>query len=816
MIKKNRMTPLFIVASIVIAPLVFWFLRRGARPRQNEERDEVDPATNSLNPATLNAVLDLPLSPEEVPPKFEESPLATSLPADAAQLLNDAALSSHAEPATFGTAPVIDNNSLADHTKPLEVLAPPETELPPKPEDLPPATSDIDAAQLPNEAKVSLLVEPAILDAPHPGDKNSLSAWANPLEMLPTPEEVLPPNRGDLPVAGWSPVDATPSPSVAETPLHVEPVILEAAHFANTISPLVETNETATTLEDEEQALQQAASVADKYQYDEATLRAAATIEAMPSPEGLLPVDTAELRGEPEVEQPLEGSAAPAAPDVRDQLSDLSFEPISLVSNGIGLLPHAETSTGDEESAGADLPASDPHSPVAEPFDDVPTPNEGSVVEREHLYRPPPQRAPRQTARTTVQSAPRSTDLALEIRVRLKFDRFGFCEIRFLPERKTDMDNEIEVTIGGTRLQLVAQEEWYEDLAFEKIGDRLRRGLELKGQLADQRRTRWLLTGRNIYVLANHQRASGFVSTTRLVLGRSHVLLCTAEVLQQVEGALTDAGCQGYTKLDETHGLPSGWIGLRGVTPSKAAPLEPGIDPFYAVKPAPDIDLGLEGGVCLRNSIWLEGFPPQIKLLGDASLPVKVLIDGQEAGLAADGSWTVDGYDQLGEHVVYCEGLSCSRSYSIEAPPDVWEEWPAYHFGQAEICGPLVRILPQAAGRRLFSVPMSNPLLLGAEPGQIFRCLPRSVKNWKGFVPFDVVWALPAQPYICDKKTARIIQFSQTPMVLPSSRKHVLGWCAAILEASRKGLLIENASSEGTVLWKEYKIAARNMWRAAR
>ena len=196
-------------------------------------------------------------------------------------------------------------------------------------------------------------------------------------------------------------------------------------------------------------------------------------------------------------------------------------------------------------------------------------------------------------------------------------------------------------------------------------------------------------------------------------------------------------------------------------------------------------------------------------------MAVKVLIDGEETSLMADESLAVDGYDRPGEHVVYCEGSSCSRSYSIETPPDVWEEWPAYHFGQAEICGPLVRI-PQASGRRVFSVPMSNPLLLGAEPGQIFRCSPRSVKTWKGFVPFDVVWALPAHPYICDKKTARIIQFSQTPLVLPNTRKHVLGWCAAILEASRKGLLIQNSSSEGTALWKEYKKAARSMWMAAR
>jgi hypothetical protein len=464
--------------------------------------------------------------------------------------------------------------------------------------------------------------------------------------------------------------------------------------------------------------------------------------------------------------------------------------------------PEAEGARGEEV-----LPSEGAEAPVDNDAEKAPVP-----------YRPPPQRPPRQTGKPVTQSSTCSTsDLALDIRVRLRFDRFDFCEIRLLPERMAEMDSEIEVKTGGTSLHLAAQEEWYEDLLFENIGDRLRRGLELKGLLADHRRARWLLTGRDIYVLASHQRASGFVSTTRLVLGRSHVVLCVAELLQRVEAALNEAGCQGYTKLDEAHGVPSGWVGLRGVAPSRAVPLDPGIDPFYAIKPAPDIEIEIEGGVCLRNSIWLAGFPPRIKLLGDTSGPVKVLIDGKEAIPTGDGSLAVDGYNQPGQHFVYCEGLSCSRSYSIEDPPDVWEEWPAYHFGQAEICGPLVHLLPEATGRRIFSVPMSNPLLLGAEPGQIFRCSSRSVKNWKGFVPFDVVWALPALPYICDKKTARIIQFAQVPLALPQSPKQpVLPWCAAILEASRKGLRIEDGSPEGTVLWKEYKKAARNIWRAAR
>jgi hypothetical protein len=435
-------------------------------------------------------------------------------------------------------------------------------------------------------------------------------------------------------------------------------------------------------------------------------------------------------------------------------------------------------------------------------------------------YRPPPQKPPRQAiTRPVNQVSQRAApaQVPLEIRIRTTFDRFGFCAIGLLPERTSELDNEVAVKFGGRPLLLMAQEDWYQDLQLENLGVHLRQGVELRGTLTDKRSVRWLLTGRDLYVLASHQRASGFVSTNRLALGRSHVVLCRSELLQQVEVILAEAGCEGYTTLDESHGIPSGWVGLRGVSPTKAIPLNLGSDPFYALKPAPDIEIDFEGGICLRNSVWLAGYPPRIKLLGEPDAAVKILIDGEEAQRTAEGFVIVDGYDLSGQHSVYCEGLSCSRSYSIEEPPDSWQEWPAYHFAQADICGPLVQLTPEAVSRRAFTVPMSNPLLLGAEPGQVFRCSHRSVSLWKGFVPFDVVWALPAQPLGCNKKTARILQFSEAPVALPQPRtKRALGWSNAILDASRKGLRIENGSPDSMARWSAYKKAARSIWRAAR
>jgi hypothetical protein len=447
-------------------------------------------------------------------------------------------------------------------------------------------------------------------------------------------------------------------------------------------------------------------------------------------------------------------------------------------------------------------------------------PDEKETESAPQRYRPPPQKAPRQTVRRAAnQESQRAAppEVSLDIHVRLTFDRSGFCAMGLLPERNTEQDTEVAVKLSGVPLLLMAQEDWYQDLYVENIGDYLRQGVELRGVLTDGRSARWLLTGRDLYVLASHPRAHGFVSTNRLSLGRSHVVLCGVDLLREVEKILNEAGCEGYTKLDESHGVPSGWIGLRNVMPTKAIALNLGSDPFYAVKPAPDIEIDLEGGVRLRNAVWLAGYPPRVKLFGESIGAVRVLIDGKEAQTTAEGFVIADGYDTSGHHSVYCEGLSCSCSYSIEEPPDSWEEWPAYQFSQADICGPLVQLTPETLSGRPFTGPMSNPLLLGAKPGQVFWCSPRRVALWKGFVPFDVVWALPAQPLRCDKKTARILQFSNAPVApFKPGKKPALVWSNAILDASRKGLRIEKGDPDSTSRWRDYKKAARNIWRSAR
>lgn len=434
-------------------------------------------------------------------------------------------------------------------------------------------------------------------------------------------------------------------------------------------------------------------------------------------------------------------------------------------------------------------------------------------------YRPPSPKPPNANRGAILPSESKRREpswLQLDIVVRVTFDRYDFCAVHLLLAHAPDMDETVVAKYEDGSLELVAQEDWYQDLALEKLPSYLKDGIELKAILGDRRRARWALRGRDIYVLASHPDASGFVSTNRLVLERSHLVLCIEEQVGQVQSLLHEAGCHSFTQLSQSSGVPNGWILFRGVTPTLAIALDQG-DQYYALKPAPDLEIEFEGGICIRNSVWLSGYPPQIKLFGQISDPAKILIDGAVAQRSPEGRLFATDFDSPGQHTVVCEGLSHSRSYSIEEGPESWDAWQAYSFGNASICGPLVQLPAEAPTKRMVCIPRSNPLLIGAEPGQVFKCAPRSVSVWKGLIPFDAVWALPAHPLICNKKTARIIQLTD----LPAQYRAVCGrtemnWCNAILDAARKGLLIESSFPDPTSAWAGYREAARRIRKRAR
>jgi hypothetical protein len=350
----------------------------------------------------------------------------------------------------------------------------------------------------------------------------------------------------------------------------------------------------------------------------------------------------------------------------------------------------------------------------------------------------------------------------------------------------------------------------------------------------------WLLSGRDIFVLASGTAHRGLVSCPRLMLGREHAVLCTTSRLAAVEAVLQQAGCNGWTQLDENDGALRGWLVLRNVLPHRPVPWTDSADILNVLKPLPEVEIALEGGICLGYTSWLTEHPPAIRVYGDPDDTRAVRIDGQDATASDDGRYTVPGWDSTGAHQVWCNGATRTYSLLRREPPS--QAWAAFSLptpggrgsGRIAICGPLVRAFTDpevdgedAATSEIIQVPPTNPVLLGSLPGQLFVAHSRSDVRGAQCIassPFAPVWALPAQPLRCDKRENRVRLIGEPlapgdgsgALNAPALRSSVEQWCSAIRDAGRKGLAVEPATPAVADLWRCYKRYARDLWRRRR
>jgi len=407
-------------------------------------------------------------------------------------------------------------------------------------------------------------------------------------------------------------------------------------------------------------------------------------------------------------------------------------------------------------------------------------------------------------------------DRSLPIHVRILFERGGFCTVSLIPRRADNLPEEMTVMIPGGSLDLYAlQDEWFQDVQPPDISELLHDGVEWH-QEHYGRQYRWILSGRGLYVMAARQDLRGYILQDCLELGREHVVLCVNRLRAEVENAIHAAGGQTTDILGESLGAPQGWLVYRGVKPT--VPVKPveGPDILNALRPLPAINISLEGGIRLQHTEWLEGYPPLIRVYGDAEHITDVVIDGA-----------------LGAHTVWCGGLT--RTYNIVPFEYFGELWDAYSFQQSSgtglhygICGPLVREFSEEhESRSSLVIPQSNSIVIGAKPGQYLIAAtnetilgaPRLV-----FPSFSAVWALPMDPSHSDKAMTNILllgkQVSPDRLDFPlrriptKSRSTLQFWCTHILDASRKGLRVKPDSESVKKLWREYKSLAQSIRRA--
>jgi len=242
----------------------------------------------------------------------------------------------------------------------------------------------------------------------------------------------------------------------------------------------------------------------------------------------------------------------------------------------------------------------------------------------------------------------------------------------------------------------------------------------------------------------------------------------------------------------------------------------PGNDILNVLRPLPEVEIELDNGLWLYGSVWLAGFPPKINISGEIPPHAGVRINDQSADRQANGSFTAPGWDEGGDHIVWCGGTQAR--YSIYSPSLDWEPWQPYDYFRGTVCGAIAT--PRKADQ-LATVPITNRVLLGAKPGEVFRCGMRAGTEWTGFVPFKVVWAVPDDALHSDRNNHRVLLYAAIPPDLHTrvwkfDRREKLAvsrWCQAILDCRRKCLPISHVQSEAEQLWRDYARLARKMWR---
>jgi hypothetical protein len=469
--------------------------------------------------------------------------------------------------------------------------------------------------------------------------------------------------------------------------------------------------------------------------------------------------------------------------------------------------------TADSQSEEIEQGPDDSHSQIGEEADSESAPAR---------YRAPQRTQPKSRTKKPSESQSSQREQVLEVRVQALLGRHGFCKFRVLAHCPPGAPVQLEARIAQrTTFLSEVGDDWYEIPELSGMSLFLQNGMTFSISADEDRRWSWELRGRDLYVLAGMHGLSGFISTTRLCLGREQIVLCRNNRASEVEQILAEAGCSGLQVHRTDKGSPAGWVFFTPVNPSRSVSQVPGDDILNLLRPVPDIEVRLEGGLWLRDSSWMTGYPPRVHIIGEVPLNTRVTIDGELAEENEGRLYHTRASGRPGPHIVWCSGKSAS--YSICEPDADWENWEAYPSSRGSICGATVMQV-SSAPETLASVPTANPILIGANPGEIFRCETRPGKQWTGFVPFPVCWALPQDPLHCDRSLRRVLLITPISPVhtvmsrtmkkrLPSS---ALQWCYAIRDCQRKRLAPSPDDVASGQLWKEYTREAKTVWRTTR
>ena len=416
---------------------------------------------------------------------------------------------------------------------------------------------------------------------------------------------------------------------------------------------------------------------------------------------------------------------------------------------------------------------------------------------------------------------------SLRMHLHAMIGRRNQFRLSLLPERTDDLEEEMEVvgSNGQTNTWFASQDEWYTDVVHPDLGKLLIEGANWESY-SGAAQLRWVLSGREIYVLAASSKGtiSGYIPLTRLYLFEDHLVLCTKALEESVRQALDNAGCPDCTYLDDNNGVPKGWVLFQHVHPTVAVSHDDSAGILNILRPIHDIEIVLRGGIRLTHSSWLNGYPPTISIRGSENNDLEVVIDGNIACNDDSGRYTTDSWDTSGEHSIFCGGVT--QSYQLVDVTDEWEFFDAFSYSLngikknvVTICG--IAISASAESEFMALVPSNNTCLLGAVPGQIALSSnvdALSTSEYLAVADFPIVWAIPPNPLTCKKPSSFVKMISCVNVVEPTEKRNrkinqnILRWCHAILNASRRRLSVSPSTEETKYLWATYRRAAKRYW----
>jgi hypothetical protein len=406
---------------------------------------------------------------------------------------------------------------------------------------------------------------------------------------------------------------------------------------------------------------------------------------------------------------------------------------------------------------------------------------------------------------------------SLEVRLQLMISRAGDVRAGLLFKRLEGFPESLVIKVRGKDIGLSAYSDgWYTtDLEEQSwVAEILKEGLIASVHVSGTARTSWMLSaGREIYITSPQPGLGGYNSAPRLVLGRTQFLLVREHLQDHAIEILAETCGNFVRRFAQDHAPLPGWAVLGPVLPIKPLKLLDGEEHMNVIRPLPEIAILLEGGLCLRGAEWLEGFPPRISVVGPIPDGEQVFIDAVPASMDGNGVYVASASDSVGDHSVWCAGIS--RNYKISPAPKLSEPWRAHIGRKGTVCGAVSDYRNDNPKAHLVTVPCSNNILIGPEPGQLHAGTGQT-GEWTGIVPFTPVWALPANPFQCSKNLARIMLLNPIPISrgIDNHQKlrEVRSWYRAILDCKRKGLNLE--SSGAMALWDAYVRAARSARRS--